>query len=257
VTDSTIKSARRTLQVFELFAELRRPAAVVEIHRRLDIPQSSASKLLKTFRKMGYLQYDSNNRTYVPTLRTAVLSGWLHDQWFGNESMLQVMESLRNRLNTSVILGIQTDTHVLYMLALQAMVAPRPALSIGTLRPLCKAAVGKALLMKKTSKEIGLLVRRINAEEEDPKERINLNALLEDLAISNKRGFALSSGAVIAGVSVVAVPLPLLEGQPQMALGVGAQQSWMDENLRICVSALKDCLAIFRARRRSAANISN
>lgn len=248
--DSTIKSARRTLQVFELFAELRRPATVVEIHRRLEIPQSSASKLLKTFLKLGYLEYNSLHRTYVPTLRTAVLSSWLHDQWFGNESMLQVMESLRNRLNTSVILGIQTDTHVLYMLALQAMLAPRPLLPIGTLRPICKAAVGKALLMKKTSKEIGLLVRRINSEEEDLERRINLNDLLEDIAISNKRGYALSSGGVIADVSVVAVPLPILAGQPQMALGLGAPQNWLDENLDICVSALKECLPIFHSQNR-------
>lgn len=247
MTDSSIKSAQRALQIFEFFAEIRRPATVVEVHRGLNIPQSSTSKLLKTFLKLGYLAYDASHRTYVPTLRTAVLSSWLHDQWFGSESMLHVMETLRNQLNTSVILGIQTDKHVLYMLALQAVVAPRPPLPIGTLRPICKAAVGKALLMKKTNKEIGLLVRRINAEEDNPDQCIDLNALLEDIEISRGRGYTLSSGAVIAEVSVVAVPLPKLEGQPQMALGVGAQQSWMDENLEMCVTALNDCLPIFHA----------
>src|SRR5438128_581128 len=98
MTDTLIKSTRRTLQIFDLFAEIRRPAKVTEIYQRLHLPQSSTSKLLKSFAMQGYLQYDKEARTYVPTLRTAILSGWLHDQWFGNQSILHVMESLRDDL---------------------------------------------------------------------------------------------------------------------------------------------------------------
>lgn len=242
--DSTIKSARRTLQIFEIFAELRRPATVTEIYRRLNLPQSSVSKLLRSFVKLGYLEYDREQRTYVPTLRTAILSGWLHDQWFSNDSILHVMEFLRAQLKTSVILGIQNDKHVLYMLALQGTLEPRPALPIGTLRPICRAAVGKALLMTKSDKDVGLLVRRINSEENDRTNLVDYPSLLEDLGECRQRGYALSNGAVVPGVNVVAVPLPKLPGQPQMALGIGAPDDWVMKNLPECVATLQRTLRI-------------
>lgn len=238
-----IKSAKRTLELFELFGELRRPARVVEIQKRLDLPQSSASKLLRTFERMGYLQYDNENRTYYPTLRVALLGGWLHDQWFGHDSLLMSMEMLREKLGTSVLLGIQNDKHVLYMLALQALVQPRPRLSTGTLRPICRAAAGKALLMQKADGDIGRLVRRVNAEEPDEHHHIKLKDLLADLACSRNRGFALSEGAVVAGTSVLAMPLPSLPGQPAMALGVGAPLSWLKENLGLVATTVQDQIA--------------
>lgn len=238
-----IKSAKRTLELFELFSELRRPARVVEIQTRLDLPQSSTSKLLKTFARMGYLQYDTEQRTYYPTLRVALLGGWLHDQWFGHDSLLMLMEMLREKLGTSVLLGIQNDKHVLYMLALQAIVQPRPRLSTGTLRPICRAAAGKALLMHKSDSDIGRLVRRINAEEPDSTLHVNLRELLDDLAVCRRREYALSEGAIVPGTSVLAIPLPRLPGQPAMALGVGAPLSWLQDNIDHVVSTVRSQIA--------------
>ncbi|UZW56392.1 helix-turn-helix domain-containing protein [Sphingobium sp. JS3065] len=234
-----IKSAKRTLELFELFADIRRPARVVEIQNRLDLPQSSTSKLLRMFVKMGYLQYDPAHRTFYPTLRVTLLGGWLHDQWFGHDSLLMTMESLREKLGTSVLLGIQNDKHVLYMLALQALVQPRPPLATGTLRPICRAAAGKALLMHKAEGDIGRLVRRINAEEPDSTLHVDLKDLLADLAECRARGYALSEGAIVASSGVVAMPLPRLPGQPAMALGVGAPLDWLRENVGEVVETLR------------------
>lgn len=238
-----IKSAKRTLELFEVFAELRRPARVVEIQTRLNLPQSSASKLLRTFARMGYLQYDPDQRTYYPTLRVTLLGGWLHDQWFGHDSLLMTMDALRDKLGTSVLLGIQNDKHVLYMLALQALVQPRPRLATGTLRPICLAAAGKALIMHKSEGDIGRLVRRINAEEPDETQHINLKDLLADLAQCRQRGYALSEGAIVPSTSVVAMPLPQLLGQPAMALGVGAPLPWLTENIEFVVETLRSQIA--------------
>lgn len=235
-----IKSAKRTLELFEAFAELRRPARVVEIQTRLNLPQSSVSKLLRTFAGMGYLQYDPEQRTYYPTLRITLLGGWLHDQWFGQDSLLMTMEALREKLGTSVLLGIQNDKHVLYMLALQALVQPRPRLATGTLRPICRAAAGKALLMHKSDSDIGRLVRRVNAEEPDGNQHVDLKMLLADLAQCRQRGYALSEGAIVPSTSVVAMPLPQLPGQPLMALGVGAPLSWLTDNMEFVVDTLRN-----------------
>lgn len=236
------------MELFELFAELRRPARVTELYRHLDLPQSSMSKLLRTFARLGYLQYDGVQRTYYPTLRVTLLGSWLHDQWFGHDSLLATMESLRTELGTSVLLGLQNDKHVLYMVALQALINPRPALAIGTLRPICRAAAGKALMMIKSDHEIGLLVRRINAEDSDPSQHIDLAAFMADIAECRDRGYALSNGAIVAETGVIAVPLPRLSDQPRMSLGVGAPLDWLSSNLERVAEILKEKAAAIGPR---------
>jgi len=239
-----IKSSERTLAIFELFADLRRPARVNELHRRLDLPQSSVSKLLQNLSRRGYLQYDPATRAYSPTLRVTLLGSWLQEQWFGHDSLLATMERIRSTLGTSVLLGVQNDKHVLYMVALEALVNPRPALAIGTLRPICLAGVGKALMMGKSRQEAELLIRRINAEESDPSRYIKVADFLAEMEQSRARGYALSDGSIVAGTKVLAMPLPRLEGQPVMAMGVGAAAEWMDENVELAWSVLSSSVGM-------------
>lgn len=246
---TNIKSSQRTLGIFELFAELRRPARVNELQRRLDLPQSSLSKLLRSLSRQGYLQYDGENRTFYPTLRVTLLGSWLHDQWFGHDSLLATMESLRSILGTSVLLGVQNDTSVLYMVALQAHWQPRPPLSMGTVRPVLRAAVGKALMMGKSEYDTGLLIRRINAEEQDPAKLVKTADFLEEMAESRARGYTMSNGGVVPGTNVIAMPLPRLAGQPAMALGIGAPMEWMDENLELAVNTLRSSIATLETDR--------
>lgn len=246
MSTGSLGSAKRALQIFELFAEIRRPATVTDIWRSLDHPQSSTSKLLKLMAGMGYLRYDGETRQYVPTLRTAFLGSWLHDQWFSNISLLGVMEGLRERLGTSVILAVQNDVHALYMLTLKGTLEgfqhPRPDLPVGALRPICQVAVGKALLLDWDDASVGRLVRRINAEEDDASRHIHLRELLDELEESRKRGYVLNTGTFLPDVAVIAMQLPPLPGQPRMALGLGAPTPWFSEHLVDAEEALRTAL---------------
>ncbi|WIW89489.1 helix-turn-helix domain-containing protein [Sphingobium sp. V4] len=225
-----IKSARRALSILEALSDFQRPVRVSELQGALGIPQSSMSKLLRCLADIGYLHYSPEDRTYFPTLRVSLLGSWLQDKSFGRGSLLARMEAFRDRWETSVLLGVQNDMHVLYILALPALRAPRPPLGSGALRPLCRAAVGKALLMLKTDQEIGLIVRRINAEQPDPRSRINLTELLADVGHSRERGFARSNGEVVPNTGVIAMPLAEIAGQPSIAIGAGASLDWLNEH---------------------------
>ncbi|MEH3159208.1 MAG: helix-turn-helix domain-containing protein [Sphingomonas taxi] len=58
-----VKSAMRTFEVLELFAERRRPMALNEIYSELGYPQSSTTNLLKSMVLLGYLNYNRTKRT--------------------------------------------------------------------------------------------------------------------------------------------------------------------------------------------------
>ena len=73
LAERTVKSARRVLEVLELFAERRGPLTVGEVAAALAYPQSSASVLLQSLVALGYLVHDRGQRTFLPTLRVAFL----------------------------------------------------------------------------------------------------------------------------------------------------------------------------------------
>lgn len=219
-----VKSARRALEVLELFAETHRPATVMEIARRLGYPQSSTSVLLAGLARLGYLELDVATRAYRPTLRVLLLGAWQQEALLGDTQLLPLMEELRRRSGCSVLLGLRRGVHVQYILALRPPDrALDPGLRAGVLRPVCRAAVGKALLLGLSEATVARLARHANAQERDPALRVEVAALVEELRAARGCGWTESGGAVQPGLGVVAVPLPALQGHPPLGLGLGGR----------------------------------
>lgn len=217
----TVKSARRVLEIFEYFAVTHAPVTLKELSTRLGYPLSSTSQLLKSLQALGYLRYDSATRTYRPTLRVMLLGSWVHDEIFGHGSVISLLEDLRRDFGLSVIVGMQQGFYVRYIVTLCTPTSGLPPFSTGILRPICRAAVGKALLAGKSDKDIALLARGANAQEPDPARRVAVPDLLADLSLCRNRGWAESRGAVVPGRSVLAMALPSIPGQTDLAIGLG------------------------------------
>lgn len=61
------RTADRTLQIFEAYAERRVPLTLSELARLLDMPVSSCAKLIKTLQGRGYLYEIGPRKAYYPT----------------------------------------------------------------------------------------------------------------------------------------------------------------------------------------------
>jgi DNA-binding IclR family transcriptional regulator len=235
-----VKSARRTIEVFEYFAETHRPASVSELARRLGAPLSSTSVLLAGLARLGYLEQDPIDRHYRPTLRVMLLGGWLQDRLLGDSSLLRMMEQLRARTGMSVLIGLQRQAHVQYILSLRRPDLPGGEMRAGMLRPITRAAVGTALLMAKPDSESTQILRRANAEEPDPARRLRQDAFLANLRKSRARGWTESAGSMVPDQSVLAMPLPPLHDQPPLAIGLGGLIGEVENRREDLVRNLKE-----------------
>src|SRR5688500_2352238 len=99
-----VKTAARTLDLFEAFAEARTPMTLTEIAARIDSPVSSCHALMRTLQARGYLYVLSQRRRCYPTRRlldiAAAIAG--HDPIV--EKLRPAMEALRDRTGETVIL---------------------------------------------------------------------------------------------------------------------------------------------------------
>lgn len=245
-----IKSARRVLELFDFFAECRRPLAVTDVVRGLDYPQSSASALLKSLTKLGYLDYDRYTRLYMPTLRVTLFGGWVSDELYTHTNLSHLIDDLHRRSGgKAVILGMQNDIYVQYIHMVQS---PSPQIpwyiKPGSLRPLCRSAVGRMLLSRKSDVEVQQLLWRVNAEEVDASLRLNVHDLLKELDAIRTRGYAFTEGTVNPLAGVVAVEMPTPPSQPPMALGIGAAIDTLNADRADLLALLDEALQPYRAR---------
>ncbi len=218
-----VKSAQRVVQIFEFFAARQRPASLTEVARALDMPASSTSALLGTLGTLGYLDYDRHQRTFVPTLRAALLGIWVNDMFLADGTVLRLMYELRETTGETVVLGTQSGLSVQYIHVMHSLVRRSgPEVATGRLRPLLISAVGQLILSLKDNREILAIARRINAEEKDASKRVRTDDLMRRIEACRREGYGYTEGATTPGAGIIAVLLPAPAHQPPIALGVGA-----------------------------------
>jgi DNA-binding IclR family transcriptional regulator len=220
VTASAIKSARRVIEMLELFDRLRRPLTLKEICHALTYPVSSAQALLKSLVVLGYLEYDRPSRTYLPTMRIAAVGRWVAEGLFGEGDVLPMMRRLHERTGETAILGARSDLFAHYVHVVRAEDEPlHHAPAPGSVRPLGRCGIGRLLLSAQTDDEIDLLVRRINIAE--PQARLDLSELMDDIAAIRHQRHVFSRHLFAEGTGMIAVLAPgALHGR-RLALGVG------------------------------------
>jgi len=217
----SIKSAKRVIEVFEFFAQRRSPATIGEIAKALDFPQSSTSVLMKCLHDLKYMQRDAQQRTYQPTLRLALTASWFCELQFSGSELTSLMTRLRDQTGGAVVLGIQNGIDLQYIQVVPALMPVQLVMRIGQLRPLCRTAVGKALLAQHPDNKIVAIVQRINART-DGAERVQIKKLMPELTQIRRDGIAFSINAASPGAAVIAAAVPVVSKQNlPMAIGIG------------------------------------
>lgn len=217
---SVVKSAGRVLEILELFDEVQAPMQLTDIARRLNYPAPSALALLKSLQAMDYVSFDPIQKSYSPTIRVAMLGGWLQGQVFLNGAVVSLMNALMEQIGETVMLGMQNDIYAQYVHTVQSARALRYFLKPGTLRPICRSATGHALLSAQPDEQVRKLLKKVNARLEGTDDLVDEKALLSELARVRKRGYAYSD-QLTDGIGAIAMVLPYKANGRAMTIGIG------------------------------------
>lgn len=247
MSEPSVKSARRAMELLEFFAEWRKPASVKEVSQSLGWPQSSTSMLLRALVAAGYYDHDTRTGMFAPSVRILLATGWVGEHLFSEMSLLGLMERVHDQTGHTVMIGTQHGMHVRYLHVLQATREGRFTAKTGSLRPLFRSATGKMLLTLKPEREIALLLRRVNASEPDARQVLALDAVLREREQTRRNGYALSLGTSVAGAAALAVLLPVPRGERPMTLSVGGPMAEVVQEKERLIAVLTEATAPLRA----------
>lgn len=242
-----VKSARRVVEVFEFFAERRAPATLSQICAALGYPASSTFALLNTLRDLGYLDYAREDRTFVPTVRAALLGIWVNDALLQDGTIVRLMYRLRDDTGCTAVLGIQSGLQVQYIQVVKGNDGLHPTdVNTGALRPLLRSAMGLVVLALKSKAEIRALVSRANALE-PAAPPVRFNELMARVDECRERGYAASEGVATPGSGIITMLLAAPQHQPPMVLGLGGRIATLRANHARFVEALRGVVEQHRA----------
>ena len=243
---SSVKSAARVLQIFELFDTMRCPLKVGEIALRLDYPQSSTSVLLRSLVGLGYLASDPVARTFVPTPRIGLLGSWCVTDPMRSGAVHRLMDELSRATGQTIILAGRNGIYAQYFHVVQATRPLRLHVPVGALRMFVWSTAGFVMLQDTPEAEIRALVRRTNAEAKPSQARIEVAEVLARIAQARKAGYGFSRALVTPGTGMICLRLPIHQaGADPMTICVSGWVETMEAEERKIVQAIRTAIVAF------------
>lgn len=219
--NASVKSARRVLEILELFAASDRALGLKDVAGLLGLPKSSAHMLLATLEQRGYLVREADDRfMLLPGLRAA--GGWVGGmlgQVF--RAAHPVMDTLLERFDETVVLGAPTPgLDVRIVSHRPSRQAIRYDVSRDPVLPGYCTAMGHAVLCHLPEDEVRAYLARTRLAALTPATVTDPEAIIARLRQCRAQGYATNIDERFEGAAGVAVAILGPDRRPHAALNI-------------------------------------
>jgi len=241
VSESPAASVERALAMLEMVAQENDGLSNAEISRKLNIPKSSASYILRTLEAHSYLTRDAETGKYRVGLKIVSLSRGALSGLEIRGVALPVMRRLTQQTGLTCHLAILDGPDAVYIEKVEPDGFIRMDTWVGRRMRVHATSVGKAVVAHIAQEQLEQIVRKSGMERRTPKTITTLPRLLKELEKVRAQGYAVDDEENNLGARCVAAPVFNDRGAIEAALGLsGTTQQVSAETMPRIVDALKD-----------------
>jgi IclR family KDG regulon transcriptional repressor len=242
-------TVERTLSILETVAHSASGLTNSDISRRLKLPKSSASYILRILENRGYLTRETNSGKYRLGLKLMGLTRESATHTDIREVAKPIMEGFVKRTNLSTHLAVLDNGRAVYVEKVENLNSfIKMDIWIGHRLPIHSTAIGKVLVSQMTDGEVSAILELRGMEKKTSKTIINSKRYLRELEKVRTFGFAVDDEENSAGVRCISSPIFDAQGKIVAALGTS------DTIIRLDETQLPKIVEIVK---NSAAKISN
>lgn len=235
----------RALSMLELIAASNQGLSNSDLSRRLNIPKSSASYILRVLEKRDYLQRDANGK-YRLGLKLMSLTGGAMTHLDVREVAKPILEDfLKKSRLPEVHLAVLDNGRAVYIEKIEDEKSfIKMDIWVGHRLPVHTTAIGKVLVSFLPEEEILRILELRGMERKTHKTITNPQRFLREAARVRKYGFALDDEENAEGVRCVAAPIFDARGNVAAALGTSSVIMHLEEsNLPKIIDLIKKSAA--------------
>ncbi len=200
-----VKTAVRTLDVFEVFAAVKGPLTLTELAARLGSPMSSCHALVRTLQLRGYVYILDERKRVYPTNRLLMLAQQIAQNDPVQERIRPVLAALQADTGETIILGKRQANAVVYLDVMESRQTIRYAANPGDVKPLHSSAIGKAMLGILSDTELAGLLRKLPLPKITANTIGTVNDLTLDVVRGRQRGLYITRGENVPDVMAIAI----------------------------------------------------
>lgn len=215
---SVLQGVSNALSVLDALARHGPDLGVAEVGRLLDLPRSTAFRLLSTLEHQGFVEQHPESKKYRLGLRLFELAGIVWSRLELGQIALPLLDGLARATEETVHLVVLDREESLIIEKVDSPRAVYLRSHVGSRRPLHCTATGKVLLAFLPPAELEAVIRRglprfTESTVTDP------DRLREELAEVRRRGYALNWGEYRDEAAGVAAPVRDRGGRVVAAVG--------------------------------------
>src|SRR5499426_3337288 len=205
--DNSSNAVERALSILEAIAERENGLTNAEISRRLELPKSSASYILRVLERRGYLQRNEETNKYRLGLKVLSLSRGALNGLDIREIALPALQQLMEHSHLTAHLAIFDHGEAVYIEKVEAPGFVRMNTWVGRHMPVHCTSVGKALVAWLPEAEIKALLKEYGMRRRTSKTIVVCARYLQELERVREQGYAVDDEENNYGVRCVAAPI--------------------------------------------------
>lgn len=230
-TDASPATAvERALNILEATGERRDGLTNSEISRRLSIPKSSASYILRALEKRGYLRRDAESGRYRLGLKVLSLGREAQANFDIADIAQPFMRALVERIHLTCHLAVLDQGEAVYIEKVDAPGFFKVNTWVGRRMFLHSTSVGKALLAWMPKADAEAILRQHGLKKRTPKTIVTMTRFAAELETVRMEGYAVDDEENSLGARCVAAPIFDALGGAVGALGVSGTITQVAEN---------------------------
>ena len=203
-----IQSLARALDLLEAFLEFGPEIGLTSIASHAKINKATAYRLLSTLEQRGYVERSPLNRKYRLGVRVLELGTYFQSQLDVRRISLDYLNSMVNQTNEAGFLCIREGDEALCVERMEAEQQVNIfALRVGGRQPLHWGGAPRALLAGLDDREASEYARRTGLPASTPYTITSLKALLDDIHLTQERGYVVSMNDVTLGIAAIGAPV--------------------------------------------------
>lgn len=239
--ESPSVAVERALAMLEAVAQEPEGLSNADISRKLQIPKSSASYILRTLETQGYLNRDAETGKYRVGLKILSLSRGALSGIDVREVALPIMRHLVEKTNLTCHLAILDGSDAVYIEKVEPSGFLRVDTWVGRRMRVHATSVGKALVAHIQPERLEKILASAGMEKRTPKTITTLPRLLKDLEKVRAQGYAVDDEENNLGARCLGAPVFNQQGQIEASVGLSGTTNQVNPHtMPRIVEALKD-----------------
>ncbi len=226
-----ISSLQRALDILSLFGPQTPELGITDIAKALNLHKSTASGLVYTLERNGYIAQNPENRRYHLGLQLVERAGVLLDQIEIRKIAMPELEYLRDWSSESVNLAILEENQIIYIERLLTDKSLGFRNHIGKRAWPHSTALGKAILSHLPSQQAMSVLQSYPLESMTPNTITDINQLMRQFEEFRHQGYSIEREENEIGGLCISAPIHNYAAQPVAAVSVSFPLSRLDESM--------------------------